>query len=214
MMFRLRVLLACLVAMFFVIVGSHQGLLISASEAATLSGEITAKSKRPPRNLVVYLTRQGDDAVATNPKPVQIHQRDRKFSPSRLVVVQGGAVEFVNDEEQDIDHNVYSLSKGNKFDIGLAARGAGDQVFFTKPGIVKYFCSVHKNMEGTVFVVPSPHFAILKKPGEFEILDVPDGDWVVNVSISHRRYKASPVRVTIAGDTADVVVQLKKKGRK
>jgi len=43
---------------------------------------------------------------------------------------------------------------------------------------------------------------------------VPDGDWVVNVSISHRRYKASPVRVTVAGDTEDIVVQLKKKGRK
>ena len=200
----------------FCFVATNSVLVFHAQEslAATLSGEITVKSKRPPRNLVVYLTRQGDDTAATKPKPVQIHQRDRKFSPSRLVVVQGGAVEFVNDEEQDIDHNVYSLSKGNKFDIGLAARGSGDQVFFTKPGIVKYFCSVHKNMEGTVFVVPSPHFAILKKPGEFEILDVPDGDWVVNVSISHRRYKASPVRVTIAGDTEDVVVQLKKKGRK
>ena len=89
-----------------------------------MSGEITVKSKRPPRNLVVYLTRPDDGTAAAKPKPVQIHQRDRKFSPSRIVVVQGGAVEFVNDEEQDIDHNVYSLSKGNKFDIGLAARGA------------------------------------------------------------------------------------------
>ena len=187
---------------------------VSAAVAATLSGEITVKSKRPPRNLVVYLTKQGDTDATAKPAPVQIHQRDRKFSPSRVVVVQGGAVEFVNDEEQDIDHNVFSLSKGNKFDIGLAAKGSGDQVFFTKPGIVKYFCSVHKNMEGTIFVVPSPYYAVLKKPGDFEISDVPDGDWVVNVSISHRRYKASPVRVTVAGDTEDIVVQLKKKGRK
>jgi plastocyanin len=189
------------------------GLPVTA-QAATLSGEVTAKSKRPPRNLVVYLTRPGAAENSAELQPVQISQRDRKFSPAKTVVVQGSAVEFVNDEEQDIDHNVYSLSKGNKFDIGLAARGSGDQVFFTKPGIVKYFCSVHKNMEGTIFVVPSPHFAILKKPGSFEIEDVPEGDWIVNVSVSHRRYKASPVRITVAGDTEDVVVQLTKKGRK
>ena len=182
--------------------------------AATISGEITTRSKRPPRNLVVYLTKPDAGKVEAEQQPVQIRQRDRKFSPAKVVVVQGGAVEFVNDEEQDIDHNVYSLSKGNKFDIGLAAKGSGDQVFFTKPGIVKFFCSVHKNMEGTIFVVPSPYFAILKKPGEFEIVGVPEGDWIVNVSVSHRRYKASPVRVTVAGDTDDVVVQLKKKGRK
>jgi plastocyanin len=190
------------------------GLPVSTGLAATLSGEITVNSKRPPRNLVVFLTRPGVASEAGNPVAVQIHQRDRKFSPSRVVVVQGGAIDFVNDEEQDIDHNVYSLSKGNKFDIGLAAKGSGNQVFFTNPGIVKFFCSVHKNMEGTIFVVPSPYFAILKKPGEFEISNVPDGDWVVDVSVSHRRYKASPVRVTVAGDTEDVVVQLKKKSRK
>ena len=62
-----------------------------------------------------------------------------------------------NDEEREIDHNVYSLSEGNKFDIGLAPRGESDLVQFDSPGIVKFFCSVHKNMEGTIVVVPRPH---------------------------------------------------------
>jgi plastocyanin len=213
MIFRSMIKSVGLLAGLAVIV-STAGVTVSDALAATLSGEISVKSKRPPRNLVVYLTKPGEEAAPGTVQPVQIHQRDRRFSPGKVVVIQGGAVEFVNDEEQDIDHNVYSLSKGNKFDIGLAPRGVGEQVVFNKTGIVKYYCSVHKNMEGTVFVVPGPYFAVLEKPGEFTIEDVPDGDWVVNVSLAHRRYKASPVRVTVAGDTDDVVVLLKKKGRK
>ena len=177
------------------------------AQAAGLSGEIKVKGKRPPRNLVVYLTQdQGGDMEAA--KQVTVSQRNASFSPPRLVVVKGGSVKFVNDEEQDIDHNVYSLSKKNKFDIGLAAKGSIDEVVFNNTGIVKFFCSVHKNMQGTVFVVPSKYYAILKKPGKFEIEDVPAGNWIVNVSVAHRRYKAKPQRVTIAGDGATEVVLL------
>jgi len=182
------------------------------AEAAGISGEIKVKGKRPPRNLVVYLT--PDPSVGEVPaKTVTVSQRNAEFSPGRVVVVTGGTVRFVNDEEQNIDHNVYSLAKKNKFDIGLAAQGSVDEVVFKTTGIVKFFCSVHKNMQGTIFVVPSPHYAVLKRPGKFEIEDVPEGKWIVNVSVAHRRYKAKPIRVTIAGDGASDVVLLVSKKR-
>jgi plastocyanin len=181
-------------------------------QAAGLSGEIKVKGKRPPKNLVVYLTRDEATDNADAGK-VTISQRNAIFSPKRVVVVKGGSVKFVNDEEQDIDHNVYSLSRKNKFDIGLAAKGSIDEVVFKTSGIVKFFCSVHKNMQGTVFVVPSKYYAVLEKPGKFEIDDVPEGKWTVNVSVAHRRYKAKPQRVTIAGDGADNVVVLVSKKR-
>jgi len=181
-------------------------------QAAGLSGEIKVKGKRPPKNLVVYLTKDNADDTA-DAGQVTISQRNAIFSPKRVVVVKGGSVKFLNDEEQDIDHNVYSLSKKNKFDIGLAAKGSVDEVVFNTTGIVKFFCSVHKNMQGTVFVVPSKYYAVLEKPGKFEIEDVPEGKWTVNVSVAHRRYKAKPQRVTIAGDGAENVVVLVSKKR-
>ena len=92
------------------------------AEAAGISGEIKVKGKRPPQNLVVYLTQDPmPDAAAA--KQVTVSQRNAVFSPSRIVVIRGGSVKFVNDEEKNIDHNVYSLSKKNKFDIGLATQG-------------------------------------------------------------------------------------------
>jgi len=181
-------------------------------QAAGLSGEIKVKGKRPPKNLVVYLTRD-NASDSTDIGKVTISQRNAIFSPKRVVVVKGGSIKFVNDEEQDIDHNVYSLSKKNKFDIGLAAKGSVDEVVFNTTGIVKFFCSVHKNMQGTVFVVPSKYYAVLEKPGKFEIEDVPEGKWTVNVSVAHRRYKAKPQSITIAGDGAENIVVLVSKKR-
>ncbi len=182
-------------------------------QAAGISGVIKVKGKRPPRNLVVYLTQEESSAVEAA-KQVTVSQRNAEFSPPRIVVVKGGSVKFVNDEEQDIDHNVYSLSKKNKFDVGLAAKGSVDEVAFNTTGIVKFFCSVHKNMQGTVFVVPSKYYAVLKKPGKFEIEDVPEGKWIVNISVAHRRYKAEPKHVTIAGDEPTQVVLLISKKKK
>ncbi len=185
------------------------------AEAGTLSGELQVDGKRPPKSFIIYLSPAGSDGVQAGDKALRVSQRGSRFSPGEAVVVQGGAVDFANDEEQNIDHNVYSLSKGNRFDIGLASKGTNKRVVFKKSGIVKYYCSVHKNMEGKLFVVPSPYFAQVDKPGAFAIENVPEGDWVVKVSVAHRRYKASPVPVTIAGDgVGDVVLLVSKKRKK
>ncbi len=194
------------------IVGS---LGFAGAEAGTLSGELQVDGKRPPKSFIIYLSPAGSGAADPSGDAVRISQRGSHFSPGEAVVVQGGAVDFANDEEQNIDHNVYSLSKGNRFDIGLASKGTNKRVVFKKSGIVKYFCSVHKNMEGKLFIVPSPYFAHIDKPGAFSIENVPEGEWVVKVSVAHRRYKASPVPVTIAGDgVGDVVVLVSKKRKK
>ncbi len=142
----------------------------------------------------------------------RVTQRGRIFSPHTVVIVKGGEVDFVNDEEREIDHNVYSLSRGNRFDIGLAPKGVTHKVQFKQPGIVKYFCSVHKNMEGTIIVVPNPYYVVIKKPGKFVIRDVPPGDWLVRVSVTHRRYRADAVPVKIARAPVDnVFVTLSRK---
>jgi len=52
-------------------------------------------------------------------------------------------------------------------------------------------------MEGSIIVVPSPFYAVVKKPGAFTIGNVPPGEWKLNASISHRRYAVSSVDVAI-----------------
>ena len=180
--------------------------------AAELAGEVRVEGAKRLRDIVVCLERASTSSATEIAQPVRVHQRGRTFAPSTIVVVQGSQVEFVNDEEREIDHNVYSLSRGNKFDIGLAPKGESHRVQFDTPGIVKFFCSVHKNMEGTIVVVPSPHYVVLRRPGEFKLKNVPEGDWHVKASVAHRRYRAETVLARVSSaQSDDVVVQIRRR---
>ena len=128
--------------------------------------------------------------------------------------MQGGEVAFVNDEEKEIDHNVFSLSEVRQFDIGLAQRGSVKEVTFPEAGEVKYYCSVHKNMEGVVVVVPTPYFAHVDDSGGFRIEDVPPGDWVIKAYVAHHRYVSKPVPVSVSeAPLNSLVVAVVKKRR-
>jgi plastocyanin len=181
---------------------------------ATVSGDIAVAGGKKLKNLVVYLEPM-DAKAAQAVAEIIVTQKNRVFKPKLIVVVAGGSVVFHNDEERDIDHNVYSLSKAQKFDIGLIGKGKKLVVKFSKPGIVKYYCSVHKNMEGSVVVVPSPFFTLVKKPGPFSIENVPAGKWKLNASISHRRYVVTPVDVAIGDGPVDkLTIKVAKKKRR
>lgn len=182
--------------------------------AGTVKGKISLETGKELKNIVVYL--EGAGGGKERP-PLTVAQRERVFKPDFGVVVQGGSVSFVNDEKQEIDHNVYSLSETKKFDIGLISKGKVITTSFDKAGAVKYYCSIHKNMEGTLIVLPSPYFALLKTLGPFTIANVPPGDWTLKAVVSHRRYAVDPVKVTVgtSGDTnAALVIKRKTRRRK
>ncbi len=163
---------------------------------ASVSGEIKVAGGKKLKNLIVFLELVNEKTVPAVDEKV-VSQKGRIFDPRVTVIVAGGKIVFHNNEERNIDHNVYSLSRTRKFDIGLAGKDSKLTVDFPKPGIVKYYCSVHKNMEGTIVVLPSPYYAIVDEPGPFTIENVPAGEWKLNASISHHRYAVDPVDVAI-----------------
>jgi len=182
--------------------------------AASVSGEIKVDGGKKLKNIIVFLepaNKKGPNAV----KKYKVTQKGRVFDPAVTVVIAGSEVIFINDEEREIDHNIYSLSRTRKFDVGLVSKGSELVVDFPKPGIVKYYCSVHKNMEGTIIVVPSQFYTLLDKPGTFILENVPEGEWKLNAAVSHRRYSASPVDVAVSGPSVDsVILQISRKRRK
>ena len=184
--------------------------------AASVSGELKVDGGKKLKNLIVFLE-PADKKAAEAVKKYNVTQKGRIFNPAVTVVVTGSEVVFINDEEREIDHNVYSLSRTRKFDIGLASKGSKLAVDFPKPGTVKYYCSVHKNMEGTIIVVPSPFYALVDKPGAFTLKNVPEGEWKLNAAVSHRRYSASPVDVAVSGasvDSVNLLVSRKRRKRR
>ncbi len=190
-------------------------LLTGQSVAATLTGSVTVEKNRRLKNIVIYLEPADGRKPVWPTRSITVSQKDTGFHPAFNVAVAGTTVRFANDEERNIDHNVYSLSPAKKFDVGLIGRGAAKGVVFDKVGTIKFYCSIHKSMEGVLNILPSPYFARLSKPGPFRIDGVPPGKWIIKALVTHRRYGAQPVPATVSeGVTTNLSVIVNKKHRR
>ena len=124
--------------------------------------------------VVVYLDGgEGAARPVSAAPPAEIRQRSASFSPPFLAVAQGQNVAMPNDDA--IYHNVFSFSAPNDFDLGLYPGGESRAVVFQHPGVVRIFCSIHESMNGTLFVAPTPWFAVVDADGRFAIPGVPAG---------------------------------------
>lgn len=146
------------------------------SFAAPVAGRVTIldKDDRPADDVgqaVIWL--EGPRAGAAAPVRAEIGTSDKEFSPHVLVVPAGSTVAFPNNDP--FNHNVFSLSEENPFDLGLYGRGESREVRFTRAGIVRVFCNVHAQMSALVVVRDSPWFAQPSGDGSFALPAVPPG---------------------------------------
>jgi plastocyanin len=125
---------------------------------------------------MVYLSGEGAPAPARH---AVVRQRNAWFTPDFLAIAVGQSVDMPNDDA--IFHNVFSFSRPNDFDLGLYPAGQSRRVTFAHPGVVKIYCSIHETMSATIFVSPSPWFAIARPDGSFRIDDIPPGRHTLNV---------------------------------
>ena len=66
---------------------------------------------------------------------VSLDQRNETFVPHLLAITAGTTVDFPNHDRTY--HNVFSLSKAKRFDLGRYAAGNSKSVRFDRPGIVR-----------------------------------------------------------------------------
>ena len=130
-------------------------------QAAPVSGRVEVLEKgnvkrAVVRDVLVYLEGvRADIPASVRERRVSIASRNKTFEPHVEVVPLGGSVSFPNHD--DIMHNVFSLSKGNKFDLGLYRKGPGKSWTFKSAGPVRVFCNVHHSMVSYVYVADSPY---------------------------------------------------------
>lgn len=178
------------------------------AQAHHLSGKIEVEGGKNLKNLIVYLEPADLSKLQLKPKLHKIMQKGRQFNPNLLVVSPGDKIQFLNDEDREIDHNIYSLSRLKNFDLGLGERGSILEVTLNKKGSGNFYCSVHKLMEGRIISLNTRHFVVLENPGSFILPNVPSGDWIVKVFVFHRRYKSTPTKISL-GDSLHENVELK-----
>lgn len=123
---------------------------------------------------VVYWEPAGGARVRPADAPLVMSTRKKQFTPRLLTVPRGSKVRFPN--QDPILHNVFSVSPGNAFDLGLYRTGAGKEQTFDQSGVVRVFCNVHHDMVAYLLVLDTPHFASPRPDGSFILSGLPKGE--------------------------------------
>jgi len=107
----------------------------------------------------------------------RMDQRNESFVPHLLAITVGTTVDFPNNDRTY--HNVFSLSKGQRFDLGRYGAGHSKAVRFDHPGVVRVFCDIHSHMNAFVVVFNHPYHALTDDEGRYRIDNIPAGTYPV-----------------------------------
>jgi plastocyanin len=124
-------------------------------------------------------------------------QRNETFLPHVLAITAGTVVDFPNSDR--FYHNVFSLSKPARFDLGRYAKGKSKSVRFDQPGIVRVFCEIHSHMNAFILVFAHPFFAMTDGDGRYRINNVPAGTY--NLIAWNEGIPSDPKPVTVGAGT-------------
>ena len=111
-------------------------------------------------------------AAAISVRP-QIASKGKRFEPHVAAVPAGGTVYFPNLD--GIYHNVFSLSEGARFDLGLYRNGASRAMSFERPGVVRIYCNIHPQMAALLVVMDGAIWAQAGADGTAVLTNVPPG---------------------------------------
>lgn len=166
------------------------------------------------RDVVVMLDPVGSEVPVDDEAHATMDQTGLVFIPHVLAVPLGATVTFLNNDQEQ--HNVYFLDDrtGDTLDIGTWGPGVSVDHTFDTPGMVITLCKLHLEMAAYVVVSPSPWFAQVAfesrdTPVQFEIDNVPPGDYELSVWHKKLKQKGGTVRIesTTGIDTeVDIVI--------
>src|SRR5262245_11001767 len=144
-------------------------LAAAADESGVVRGTVSAPGK--VRALVVYIEKIAGKRPKAPGKKAVVTQRDARFDPDVLVVREGTAVDFPNEDK--VFHNAFSLTPGNDFDLGLYRGGVTKQAVLGQAGEVDVFCNIHPDMAAKVLVLQNDLYVQLEASGAYRLTGIP-----------------------------------------
>ena len=179
----------------------------------TVKGAITVtvkgKAKTDNKGVIVYLENvPGTPAKAKN---AVVRQREKQFDPPLTIVVKGTTVDFPNEDK--IFHNVFSVSRPARFDLGLYKSGTAKSVEMKRAGTVDVYCNIHPEMVAKVKVLDNAYYTITGSDGAFKIDNVPAGEYPI-VAWLPTGDEAKGSVVVKAGEAAEVKLTLSEVAKK
>lgn len=171
---------------------------------------VAGKPKADKKGVVVYLENVAG-TVAKPKKSAVIRQREKQFDPPLTIVVKGTTVDFPNEDK--IFHNVFSVSRPARFDLGLYKSGTAKSVEMKRAGTVDVYCNIHPEMIAKVKVLENGYYTITGSDGKFEIGNVPPGEYPVVAWLPTGDEVKGTVTVK-AGEAADVKLEVSEVAKK
>ena len=93
-------------------------------------------------------------------------------------VIPAGPLDVVNNDP--VLHNTHGYyGKRTAFNMALPNQGQQIPTELTRAGTVRIDCDAHGWMEGWIYVVDNPYYAITGADGKFSITDVPPGTYTL-----------------------------------
>ena len=147
--------------------------------AGKITGTVKVRGLRSPANILVYIVKAPAVKLDLSKTSFIMDQKNLTFEPHILPIPVGATIVFPNHDR--VDHNVFSLSRTKKFNLGSYKPGESKTVLFDKPGIVELRCDVHAEMIAYIMVMKNHYFAVTDSKGRFEF---PDPEFLKKAGIS------------------------------
>ena len=185
---------------------------VKVENGGIITGNVKCKRMKYPENIVVFIEEIGGNDYPAPEEHGTIGQFDRTFVPHVIAVQKGTVIDFPNSDI--VKHNVFSPQDGCKqFNLGTYDVGVVKQVIFDKLCVVPIQCNVHAEMSAFVAVFDNPYFAVTLKDGNFNIDNIPPGNYTLKTW--HERFESVTQTVRVeTGKVTDVNLVLKKKIKK
>ncbi len=101
------------------------------------------------------------------------------FKPHILPVVKGATVSFKNSDK--IAHNANAIAKKNNAYNVTIPGGSSYEICFPETERIEVCCNIHPWMLAWIVVHENRYIAITDANGDYEIRDIPPGDYKVRV---------------------------------
>ena len=186
----------------FLLVAGVCAAVASSLDAAAVTGRVSFLTKRgqkpAPNETLISL----EPAAKGAKKPAaafSMTTRGKAFLPHVLAIPAGSTISFPN--EDPISHNLFSLTPGYTFDLGLYRKGPGKTHRFDAPGVVNVYCNIHPNMSAVVHVMSTPYYGFADANGDYSF-DVPAGKYRVTAWNEQGGSAAADIEVGADGKIA------------
>ena len=157
---------------------------------------------------VVYLVEvaSGKDWPTAGKTP-ELNNLKCRFEP-QVQVIPAGPLDVINSDP--MLHNTHGYyGTRTVFNLALPNQGQRIPVELPRTGEVFIDCDAHGWMEGWVYVLDNPYYAVTGADGKFAITDVPPGDYTLVAVQPFTGPMELPVTVT-GGQATTMEIELKK----